>query len=129
MQSFEVSEVIPATPQKIYEAWLDGEKHGLMTGGGATGKPLVGGKFTAWDGYITGENLELEPNRHIVQAWRTSEFSSEHPHSRLEVLLQEVKAGTRVTLRHSEIPDGRGESYKQGWTEHYFDPMKRYFSK
>jgi hypothetical protein len=28
--------------------------------------PRVGGKFTAWDGYIEGITLEMEPDKRIV---------------------------------------------------------------
>ena len=34
-QSFETSDVILATPKRIYEAWLDSEEHTNMTGGKA----------------------------------------------------------------------------------------------
>lgn len=127
--SFIVSAVIPAAPERIYRAWLSGREHAKMTGGAATGSARAGGKFTAWDGYITGKNLELEEGRRIVQAWRTSEFPEDAPDSRLEVRLAPVKGGTKVTLAHSEIPKGQGTDYEGGWTEHYFSPMKEYFGK
>jgi len=100
-----------------------------MTGSAAKVTGKVGGKFTAWDGYIFGRTLELEPDRRIVQAWRTSEFPDNAPNSRLEVLLVETKTGTRVTLIHTEIPKGQADSYKQGWEDFYFKQMKEYFGK
>ena len=126
--SFQVSDVLPAAPRQIYEAWLDAEAHTAMTGGAATVDPSADGKFTAWDGYITGTNLELEPDRWIVQAWRTTQFPEDSPDSRIEVLLEEVDGSTKITLTHSQIPDGQGKSYEQGWSDHYFEPMKNYFS-
>ncbi len=125
--SFVVSAVIPATPEAVYKAWLSGKEHAAMTGGAATGSARVGGKFTAWDGYIEGKNLELEPGKRIVQSWRTTEFSDDDPDSRLEVVLAPAKGGTKVTLRHSDLPKGQGADYKSGWVEHYFEPMKEYF--
>ena len=125
--SFEISDVIPATPKEVYEAWLDSSAHTKMTGGKAQASPVKGAKFSAWEEYIRGTNLELEPNHRIVQAWRTSEFPEGSTDSLLEVLLEEVDGGTKVTLRHSMIPEGQGSSYRQGWAEHYFEPMKRYF--
>jgi len=32
---FAVSDVIPAAPRAIYDAWLDGQGHAAMTGGKA----------------------------------------------------------------------------------------------
>src|SRR5437016_2680599 len=46
--------ILPATPERVYHAWLDGAQHSAMTGGAATVDPHVGGAHTAWDGYITG---------------------------------------------------------------------------
>ena len=99
-----------------------------MTGGRATGSARVGGKFTAWDGYISGRNLELAPPSRIVQAWRTSDFPDDAPDSRLEISLAPAKGGTKVTLAQKDIPPGQADGYRRGWVEYYFTPMRRYFS-
>ena len=137
-ESFEVSAVLPAQPEEVYRAWLDSEGHSAFTGAQAEVEPGVGGRFNAWDGYIEGRTLELEPptgaaatagrQLRILQAWRTSEFPDGSPDSRLEILLEKAHGGTRITLRHSEIPAGQGAEYAQGWADHYFTPMKRYFA-
>jgi activator of HSP90 ATPase len=126
---FKVSAVIPATPSEIYKAWLSTKGHAAMTGSAAKVAGKVGGKFTAWDGYIFGSTLELEVDHRIVQAWRTSEFPDDAPDSRLEVLLEETKSGTKVTLTHTNMPKDQADSYKQGWDDFYFKPMKEYFGK
>ena len=126
---FKLSAVIPAKPSEIYKMWLSSKGHSAMTGSTAKATAKVGGKFSAWDGYISGRTLELEPDRRIVQAWRTSEFPNDAPDSHLEVNLQETKAGTKVTITHTKIPEGQAESYKQGWEDFYFKPMKEYFGK
>ncbi len=126
--SFTISTVLAASAQRVYEAWLNSAEHGAMTGGAAQIDPNAGGKFSAWDGYITGKTFELEPYRRIVQSWRTAEFPADAPDSRLEILLEENADGTRLTLKHSNIPAGQGSSYESGWVSNYFDPMKDYFS-
>ncbi len=128
-EAIQVSTVLPARPERIYKAWLDSKEHSAFTGGEATVDPSVGGRHTAWNGYIEGVTLELEPPRRIVQSWRSTEFPAGAPDSRLEVLLEKVKRGTRVTLNHSDIPAGQGEQYKVGWVESYFDPMRVYFTR
>ena len=128
-ESIQVSAVLPASPQRIYKAWLSGKEHSAMTGGKATVDPKIGGRHTAWDGYIEGVMLELEPGRRIVQSWRSSEFPADAPNSRLEVLLEKVEGGTQVTLNHSDIPDGQGAGYQSGWVENYFEPMRAYFAR
>lgn len=126
---FTISEIIPAKPSEIYEAWLNSEGHAAMTGSAAQVDGKVGGKFTAWDGYIFGTTLDLTPGQRIVQAWQTSEFSDDAPDSRMEILLEEVEAGTRLTFIHNNMPKDQVESYRQGWNDFYYKPMKEFFSK
>ena len=126
---FTISEVILATPEQIYQAWLSTKGHSAMTGSPAEVEARVKGKFSAWDGYIFGETLELKPNQRIVQAWRTTEFPEGSPDSRVEINLEAVKGGTKITIHHSNIPKGQAEDYKQGWQDFYFKPMREYFSK
>ena len=128
-ETVKVSAVIPAPPQAVYDAWLSGKEHTAMTGSAAKGTAKVGSEFTAWDGYISGKNIELRPPGRILQSWRTTEFPPDAPDSRLEVLLEEARGGTKITLIHTDIPQGQGASYKQGWIEYYFAPMKEYFSR
>ncbi len=127
--SFTTSTFLPAHPRQVYEAWLSSEGHSAMTGCPACVESGPGGKFQAWDGYISGTTLELELEHRILQAWRTTEFPPGSPDSRLEVLLEAEDGGTRLTLIHTEIPAGQAESYLQGWKDYYFDPMAEYFSR
>jgi activator of HSP90 ATPase len=125
---FTVSDVIPASSQAIYDSWLDAKSHEGMTGGKAaqcSAKP--GGTFTVWDGYITGKNLALDPGKRIVQSWRTTKFTAADPDSQIEVVLEPASGGTRVTVRHSNVPDGHTSYRDGGWQRSYFDPMKAYF--
>jgi activator of HSP90 ATPase len=127
-EKIKVSDVIQADAKTLYKAWLDSKEHGAFTGGKADIDPKKGGKFTAWDGYISGKTLELEPFKRIVQSWRTTEFPDESEDSKLEILFEEANNATKMTFIHTDIPDGQGEEYKQGWIDYYFEPMKEYFS-
>lgn len=129
MQSFTLSTFISATPQQIYRAWLSSEGHSQMTGSPAEVQPGVGGAFEAWDGYIHGKFLELVPFRLIIQSWRTNEFPEGSPDSRVEILLEGTADGTKLTLAHTNIPEGQAKGYKQGWEDHYFTPMRAFFSR
>jgi activator of HSP90 ATPase len=128
-QSLTMSAVIPASPEEIYKAWMSGKGHSAMTGSAAAVAARVGGKFTTWDGYISGKTLELDPGRRIVQSWRTTDFAAGAPDSRLEVILAPTRGGTRVTLKQSDLPAGSPAEYKKGWLDFYFKPMKEYFSR
>ena len=125
--SFKISAVIPAKPAEIYKAWLSTKGHTAMTGSAAKVSGKAGGKFSAWDGYIFGRTIELKVNKRIVQAWRTSEFPDEAPDSRLEVALEAVNGGTKITLIHTDMPEDQIDDYKQGWEDFYFKPMREFF--
>jgi len=126
-EELKLSVVLPALPQKVYEAWLDSAAHSDFTGSPAKIDPRMGGDFLAWDGYISGKTLALEPFHHIRQTWRTSDFPENAPDSILDILFEAVGAHTRLTLIHTEIPDGQSEQYRQGWEDYYFSPMNDYF--
>jgi uncharacterized protein YndB with AHSA1/START domain len=127
-EAIEVSDILPGEPHQIYLAWLDSETHSAFTGAQASIDARVGGQHAAWDGYIAGQILALDPDHRIVQSWRTTEFPDESPDSKLEIVLEPVADGTRVHIRHTDIPDGQGEQYRQGWIDHYFNPLKRYLA-
>lgn len=126
-ESFKISAQFPVTAQELYQAWLDSKQHTAFTGGGAKIKAQVGGKFTAWDGYIMGKTLELNPHSRIVQSWRTTEFPQNCGDSIIELTFKDVTGGAKMTIKHTELPEGQGAEYKDGWRQFYFNPMREYF--
>jgi activator of HSP90 ATPase len=127
MESFVLIETFNCKPAALYKVWLSSELHSEMIGSESEIDPEINGSFKIWDDYISGKTIELIPDKKIVQLWRTTEFSEEDQDSLLEIDLEEVDGKTKMTLKHSQIPDGQARDYKQGWTEYYFDQMKEYF--
>jgi uncharacterized protein YndB with AHSA1/START domain len=120
--------VLPVSPARAFAAWVDAAEHAKFTGGEATSDPRAGGRFTAWDGYIDGTYLVLDPGRRLVMAWRTSEFPADHPDSCVEVRFGAIDGGSELHLVHTGIPEGQGVRYESGWSEFYFQPLARYFA-
>ena len=102
--------IIKATPTEVYDAFIDPKKHSEFTGSKATGKPVVGSKFTAWDGYIQGKNLELEKGKRIVQEWVTTDWPKNFPPSRLELNFKDLGGKTEITMVHLDVPAVQEES-------------------
>jgi uncharacterized protein YndB with AHSA1/START domain len=125
--SYTLTALIPASPRDIYDTWLDSRGHSAMTGGKAMQSAKVGATINAWDDYITGKNLHLEPGKRIVQTWRTTQFTNAHGDSVITVTLTRIPGGTRLTLNHANVPDDQTSYEESGWKEHYFTPMQRYF--
>lgn len=119
---------LPVNPSILYNAWLSGKQHTKMTGGTATGQKKIQSTFTAWNGYITGKNIELIDNKKIKQTWRTLEFDKKQEDSILEIQFTEKSKGiTLLTITHSNLLE-KDIIYKQGWIDNYFNPMQIYFS-
>jgi uncharacterized protein YndB with AHSA1/START domain len=127
--TFTLNATIPATPEEIYQAWLDSLAHSEMTGGEASMSDQIDAEVSAWDGYISGRNLALIPSERIVQSWRTSEFGDEHEDSVVTVVLEQVGDDTLLTLEHSNVPDEHRSYEEGGWQSNYFEPMVAYFSE
>src|SRR5207249_2165481 len=128
--SFQLEMIVAAEPLRVFSAWMDSREHAAFTGGGeAVVEPWSGGRFIAWDGYMHGIILGLEPGKRIVQTWRTSEFAHESRDSRLAVEFEAARGGTRVRIRHTDLPADQVKRYEKGWIEHYLKPLGRYFAK
>ncbi len=128
--SFQLEMLVAAEPPRVFSAWLDAKEHATFTGGGeAVVEPWSGGRFIAWDGYIHGILLSVDAGQRIVQTWRTSEFPPMVRDSRVTVEFEEARGGTRVRIRHSDLPPSQVKKYEKGWVEHYLKPLARYFAK
>jgi len=125
---FELKIELNASPDVVYNAYLNSNEHTAMTGGEAKITPIVGAEFSAWDEYILGKNMELIPNQYIKQSWRTSDFPFLQHYSIVEINLQSLPNNrTLFKLKHSELEE-KDIHYKQGWIEFYFEPMELYFN-
>lgn len=118
-----------APPAVVYDALLDPEKHSTFTGSLASTNNRVGAEFTAWDGYISGKNLELIENKKIVQEWETTEWPKGYPRSRLEITLLPKKGGTELRLLQTSVPAEQVEEYTGGWHSAYWEPLAEYLKK
>jgi activator of HSP90 ATPase len=121
--------LFPVKPLQVYNALIDETQHMAFTGAKATCDPKVGGKFTAWNRYITGTNLKLEKGKRIVQEWKTSEWPAGYMPSTVEFSFKEKNNGTELTMIHSNVPKQQAASYREGWIDFYWKPLKEYFGK
>ena len=119
-----------ANPHEVYEILIDPVKHSELTGGTAEIVRKVGGRFNAFDSYISGKILELVPDRKIVASWRFEEEGWPKDHySRATFLFGKTKNGTRLSFTHSGVPESSFEDVSKGWHEYYWTPMKEKLRK
>jgi len=122
------SVILKASPHDVYEALMDSKKHAKFTGGKASISREVGGKFSAFDNYSEGVNLELVADKKIVQSWRAEDWPEGH-YSKATFSLNKVEGGTRLTFTQSGVPKEQFEDVSQGWKDYYWEPMKEMLGK
>jgi activator of HSP90 ATPase len=112
-----------ATPHDVYETLMDSKKHAKLVGAEARISKKVGTKFAIYDGEIEGVNLELVPDKKIVQSWRYNDWPEGH-YSKATFLLEESQGGTKLTFTQTDVPEDKYEDVSQGWHDYYWQPMK-----
>lgn len=120
--------VFKTSPHDVYEALMDSKKQAQFTGGKASISRKIGGKFSIFDGYSEGTNLELIPDKKIVQTWRASDWAKGH-YSRVTFSLKEIEGGTRLSFTQTGVPEEQYEDISQGWRDYYWTPMKKMLGK
>ena len=115
------------SPHEVYEALMSSKKHAEFTSSAARISRKVNGKYTAYDGYITGRNLELIPDQKIVQEWRAVDWQPEQT-SQVTFELTAIPSGTRLDFTHTGLPEGSEAEFTQGWIDNYWTPMQKMFS-
>ena len=118
-----------ATPKQIYHGLLNSEMHAKFTGGKAEITGRMGDSFTAWDGYITGKNIELKKDAEIVQEWQNSDWPAGAPPSIVTFTLKKNAAGTQILFKQTNVPATLVKALDKGWQDFYWTPMQKYFGK
>ena len=117
-----VSRTIPATPEEVYDVWIDPKSPGGPWYGAT--KVIVnvavdglfylalGHEGKTWPHF--GRFVKLERPKVVEHTWMSE--STKGLESVVTVALEKQGAGTLVTLRHSGVPDDeQGRKHKEGW--------------
>ena len=117
-----------ASPHELYELLTNEKKHGQFTQSRTTISRKVGGKISSGDGYIEGTNLDLVPDKKIVQSWRGSDWPEGH-YSKATWEFIPVAGGTRMIFTQSGVPEDQYDAVSGGWQDYYWTPMKEMLEK
>lgn len=117
--------LINTTPHEIYEAFMDSKIHSKFTESKAKISREIGGKVSAFEGGLSGKNVELIPDKKIVQTWRSEgENWPKGYYSTITLILEPVDKGTMIKFTHVDVPEGAYESVKEGWDTYYWESLK-----
>jgi len=117
---------IKAPVEKVWQALVNVNDINGWGGGPAKMSDEVNAKFSFWGGDIYGKNLEVSPEKKLVQEWFGGDW--EKP-SILEINLMEKNGLTEIKLTHKDVPDGDVSDIADAWDAYYFGPMKEYLEK
>ncbi len=122
------SVTINASAAEVCNVFLNARKHSELSNSDAITSRKVGGKFSIFDGYCSGHNIELVKDRKIVQAWNFKEDGwPENHYSICTFLFSEKDGRTRITFTQTDIPEHKVEDLKEGWKRYYWEPLKTMF--
>lgn len=118
--------MLPGTPHQVYELWMDSKKHTEFTGSEAKISRAVGGTFATFGGWATGKNIELLPDKKIIQTWRGDDWPEGHFSVITVRLLPAPDGGAKLLFTQTGVPLSVAKSVAQGWKDYYWEPMKKY---
>jgi len=117
---------INAPISNVWKALVDPKIIDKWGGGPAQIDEKVGTKFSLWGGDIHGKNIEIVPNKKLVQEWFGGDWKNP---SRAIFTLTEIENGTELSLLHEDVPDEEVKEIDEGWKIYYLGPLKKLLEK
>ena len=128
---------VPATPAEVYELLADAAALSALSRMGGTAGCAAGEEFSAFDGHVTGRQVELIPGAMLVQAWR---FPVWEPgmYTIVRFTLEAAGVETRLRIDQYAEPDGADalgchptwrDHLDSGWLMFYLTPIVRHFTQ
>lgn len=112
---------IIADPEEVFAALTNPFQIELWSGYPADMMPEAGYVFSLWEGDITGVNLEVVPNKRLVQEWF---FGEQDEQSIVRITLKKAGGRTLLDLNHTNIPEDVYEEITEGWRDYYLGSVK-----
>jgi len=119
---------MPATPDKLFDMYLDDEAHAAFTGFPVTIAARAGAPFRAFNDMLSGTIIHVAPKRLIVQTWRSANWPAAAIDSVLTLSFWPEKDGARIELVHVNVPEEDFAGVSQGWEKYYWTPWRAYLA-
>jgi activator of HSP90 ATPase len=82
----------------------------------------AGAAFSLFGGYVSGLQVELVPDRRIVQVWRAGSWNPGE-YSLASFVLADEAVGCRLVFDHRGFPAGEVKHLAEGWHGNYWKPL------
>lgn len=117
---------LAATPDRLFDMYLDPVEHAAFTGAGVTISTKPGSPFRAFDGILTGTMLHVAPKRLIVQTWRSANWPADAIDSVLTWSFWPQGDTARIELVHVNVAGEDFAGVSEGWEKYYWTPWRKY---
>ncbi|XP_068048849.1 activator of 90 kDa heat shock protein ATPase homolog 1 [Anomalospiza imberbis] len=114
------------SPEELYRVFVTQEMVQAFTHAQATLEADKGGKFQLLDGSVTGEFVDLVPEKQLVMKWRFKSWPAGH-FATITLNFNDKGGETEVCLEGKGVPASEEERTKQGWQRYYFEGIKQTF--
>lgn len=128
-RTIQIAATLPATPDRLFDMYLDPGEHTGFTGMPATVSAVPGSSFSAFDGVITGTMLQVVPKRLIVQSWRSPHWGPADLDSTLVLTFLADIEGARIELTQVNVVDADFAGVSHGWEKYYWAPWREYLER
>ena len=115
---------LPATPDRLFDMYLDAEAHAAFTGFPVTIAARAGAPFRAFNDMLSGTIIHVAPKRLIVQTWRSANWPATAIDSVLTLSVWPENNGARIELVHINVPEADFAGVSQGWERYYWTPWR-----
>ena len=123
MKSIKQTYIIHAPVEEVWQAFADPKVIDGWGGGPAKMSEEVEFEFEVWGGDVHGKNIEVIPNKKLVQEW----FGGKWDKPSIATFILSFKDNeTRIDFTNIDVPDAEFSDIEKGWRDYYLGPIKEY---
>ncbi|MCB1308696.1 MAG: SRPBCC domain-containing protein [Leptospiraceae bacterium] len=99
-------------------------------GGPSRFQARTNGKWSLWDGEMSGTVKDVEFPRRLIYTLREEYWDDGILDSLVSFTLEEIPRGTLLILEHTGLPSRKiREIHNEGWCEYFLGPLKSYLER
>lgn len=111
---------------ELYETLTDVQRAQIWTRGPVKLSKEIGSQYEFFGGNVSGEILELVPDKKIVQTWRLKSWPAGH-FSKVTLELDQGSDFVTLKMHQTGIPIGEEELTRTNWSGYYWRAIKGSF--
>jgi len=128
-RTIQLAASLPATPDRLFDMYLDPAEHSAFTGFPVTVSGAPGAPFRAFNGILSGNILQVVPKRLIVQSWRSPHWGESDLDSTLILTFLPEENAARIELVQVNVVETDFAGVCHGWEKFYWTPWREYLEK